>query len=257
MKKIFSLLFVSALLASCSLPFFGKQTSTTPQDGDTVSVHYVGTYDDGTEFDSSRSDGRTPLEFIIGRWSMIKGFEDAVRTMHIGEKKKIRLEAKDAYGEEYIEQTKPLAEYKEVITQTVPMDALTGNLEQKVPKEQAQQLFGSTEIGTEKKIGEATLKIISISGTDVVISINDPKAPFYGQKITGGMKTVAQDGSEITVKKIVDKNVDVDIKPKQEIISKTDKEITLKVKNPHPLAGKALNFDIELLDIKSPVTPGQ
>lgn len=67
MKKIFSLLFVSALLASCSLPFFGKQTSTTPQDGDTVSVHYVGTYDDGTEFDSSRSDGRTPLEFIIGR----------------------------------------------------------------------------------------------------------------------------------------------------------------------------------------------
>ncbi len=254
MKKVLSLLFVSALLASCSVPFFGKQAATTPQDGDTVSVHYVGTHDDGTEFDSSRSEGRTPIEFVIGRGGMIQGFEDAVRSMQVGEKKKIRLEAKDAYGEEFIEQTKPLAEYKEVITQTVPTDALTGNLEQKIPKEQAQQLFWSSDVGTEKKIGEATLKIISTAGTEVVISINDPKAPFYGKKIVAGMTTTAQDGSEIIVKKVVDKDVEVDIKPKQEVISKTDTEITVRIKNPHPLAGKALNFEIELLIIKSPTS---
>ncbi len=173
--------------------------------------------------------------------------------MKVGEKKKIRLEPKDAYGEEYIEQTKSLEDYKEVVTQTVPANALTGNLEQKIPKDQAQQLFGSLDVGTEKKIGEASLKILSVSGTEAVISINDPKAPFYGKKITVGMTTTAQDGSQITVKKITDKNVDVDIKPKQEVISKTDKEITLKVKNPHPLAGKALNFEIELLEIKPAV----
>jgi len=257
MKKVFPLFLVSIILAGCSLPFFGKKAPTTPQDGDTVVVHYVGTHDDGTEFDSSRKDGRTPLEFVIGRGSMIKGFEDAVLTMKIGEKKKIRLEPKDAYGEEFIEQTKPLDEYKEVITQTVPANALTGNLEQKIPKDQALQLFGSVDVGTEKKIGEASLKILSISGTEVVISINDPKAPFYGKKVTVGMTTTAQDGSEITIKKINDKNVDVDIKPKQEVISKTDKEITLKVKNPHPLAGKALNFEIELLSIKSSTPPVQ
>ena len=62
MKKIFSLLFVSILLASCSLPFGGSK----PADGDSVSVHYVGTHDDGTEFDSSRQEGRSPLEFVIG-----------------------------------------------------------------------------------------------------------------------------------------------------------------------------------------------
>lgn len=250
MKKIVSLLFVSAFLASCTIPFFGK-ASSTPQDGDTVSVHYVGTHDDGTEFDSSRQDGRTPLEFVVGAGSMIKGFEDAVRTMKVGEKKSVRLEAKDAYGEEYIEQTKPLAEYEEVISQTVPANALTGNLEQKVPKEQAQQLFGSLTVGTEKKIGEASLKIVSMSDSEVLISINDPKAPFYGKKIEVGMTTTAQDGSAITVKSVEDDNVTVDIKPQQEVVSKTDTEITLKVKNPHPLAGKALNFEIELLEIKT------
>lgn len=252
MKKIFSFIIISTLLASCSLPFFSKKAPVTPQTDDTVMVHYVGTHDDGTEFDSSRKDGRTPLEFVIGRGSMIKGFEDAVLTMKVGEKKKIRLEPKDAYGEEYVEQTQPLADYKEVITQTVPANALTGNLEQKVPKDQAQQLFGSLEVGTEKKIGEASLKIISVSETEVVMAINDPKAPFYGKTVTVGMVAKAQDGSEITIKKINDKNIDVDIKPVQEVISKTDTDITLKVKNPHPLAGKALNFEIELLEIKSP-----
>lgn len=249
MKKVISLLFVSVFLASCTIPFFGKPA--TPQDGDTVSVHYVGTHDDGTEFDSSRQDGRTPLEFVIGAGSMIKGFEDAVRTMKVGEKKSVRLEAKDAYGEEYVEQTKPLSEYEEVISQTVPANALTGNLEQKVPKEQAEQLFGSLAVGTEKKIGEASLKIVSATDTEVLISINDPKAPFYDKKIEVGMTATAQDGSVITVKSVEDDNVTVDIKPLQEVVSKTDTEITLKVKNPHPLAGKALNFEIELLEIKT------
>jgi FKBP-type peptidyl-prolyl cis-trans isomerase len=63
MKKIVSIIFVSVLLASCSFPFLG---GSKPSDGDSVSVHYVGTHDDGTEFDSSRQEGRTPLEFVIG-----------------------------------------------------------------------------------------------------------------------------------------------------------------------------------------------
>ncbi len=249
MKKILSLLFVTVLLAGCSLPF-GKGPKT-PQNGDTVSVQYVGTYDDGTVFDSSRTEWRTPLVFSVGQGSMIKGFEDAVRTMKVGETKKIHIEAKDAYGEEYMEKTVPLSEFKEVISQKLLASDLLGNLEQKLPKDQATNLFSPLAVGTEKKIGEATLKVIALSWNDVVVSINEPKAPFYGKKLTVGLKATAQDGSEITITKIEGKDVTIDIKQKQEVISKTDKEITLKVKNPHPLAGKALNFDIELLSINA------
>ena len=64
MKKLLSLCFVTVFLASCALPFT-KKAPLTPQDGDTVSVQYVGTFDDGTVFDSSRKEGRTPMEFII------------------------------------------------------------------------------------------------------------------------------------------------------------------------------------------------
>jgi len=182
---------------------------------------------------------------------MIKGFEDAVRTMKVGEIKKIHIEAKDAYGEVDMEKTLPLDQFKEVITQKVPAGALTGNLEQKLAKDQAQHLFSSLTVGTEKKIGEETLKILALAGNDVVISINEPKAPFYGKKLVAGLKAIAQDGSEITINKITGTDVDIDIKQKQEIISKTDKEVVVKVKNPHPLAGKALNFEIELLSIKN------
>jgi FKBP-type peptidyl-prolyl cis-trans isomerase 2 len=77
---------------------------------------------------------------------MIAGFEDAVRTMKVGEIKKVRIESRDAYGEEYMEKTLPLDQFKEVITQKVPAGALTGNLEQKLPKDQAQRLFATLTV---------------------------------------------------------------------------------------------------------------
>ena len=251
MKKALWILFASVLLVSCSMKIPFLSSNPTPKDGDTVSVNYVGTLDDGTEFDSSIKPGRVPLEFTVGRHGVIKGFEDAIIGMKVGEKKKIRIEPKDAYGEEYTQETVPLSQFKDVISQTVPANVLIGTVEQKIPRAQAEKTFSSLTVGVEKKLWEASLKILSISGDDIVVAINDPKAIFYGKKIAVGLHGVAPDGSDVTVTKIDGKNVSVDIKQKQEIISKTDKDVTLKVKNPHPLAGKALNFELELLQIKN------
>ena len=66
--------------------------------GKNVSVHYNGTLDDGTKFDSSYDRGE-PLEFVCGVGQMIPGFDNAVSEMAVGEKVTVRLEPKDAYGE--------------------------------------------------------------------------------------------------------------------------------------------------------------
>lgn len=64
--------------------------------GDTVRVHYTGTLDDGSVFDSSKD--RDPLEFIIGDGQMIQGFEKAVTGMNVGDTKTVKIAANEAYG---------------------------------------------------------------------------------------------------------------------------------------------------------------
>ena len=65
--------------------------------GDTVRVHYTGTLDDGTTFDSSA--GRDPLEFTLGEGMVIPGFELTVAGMTPGARRKQRLDPADAYGD--------------------------------------------------------------------------------------------------------------------------------------------------------------
>lgn len=67
------------------------------QDGDAVTVHYTGTLDDGSEFDSS--EGRDPLPFVVGEGQVISGFDEAVRGLAVGETRTVRIEPEDAYGE--------------------------------------------------------------------------------------------------------------------------------------------------------------
>jgi len=71
--------------------------SRTASKGDKVKVHYIGSLDDGTVFDSSRE--RDPLQFSLGENQLITGFENAVFGMTIGEEKKVRIPPKEAYGD--------------------------------------------------------------------------------------------------------------------------------------------------------------
>jgi FKBP-type peptidyl-prolyl cis-trans isomerase 2 len=65
--------------------------------GDKVKVHYHGKLTNGDTFDSSS--GREPLEFEIGSGSVIKGFDEGVSGMKVGEKKTINIPVDEAYGE--------------------------------------------------------------------------------------------------------------------------------------------------------------
>jgi len=69
---------------------------TKANTGHKVKVHYTGTLDDGSQFDSSQ--GRDPLEFVVGEGQVIKGFEDGVTGMTVGETKSIHIPPEEAYG---------------------------------------------------------------------------------------------------------------------------------------------------------------
>lgn len=68
-----------------------------PQKGDTIAAHYTGWLTDGTKFDSSKDRGQT-FSFQVGSGQVIKGWDEALLDMKVGERRKLTLPAHLAYG---------------------------------------------------------------------------------------------------------------------------------------------------------------
>ena len=84
----------SGLQYTVDMPGTGPQ----PTGGQIVSVHYTGWLTDGTKFDSSRDRG-TPLQFPIGQGRVIKGWEEGIGAMKVGEKRTLVIPPALGYGE--------------------------------------------------------------------------------------------------------------------------------------------------------------
>jgi peptidylprolyl isomerase len=125
------------------------------KDGQTVSVHYEGTFDDGTVFDSSRSRG-TELTFQLGSGQLIAGFNDAVLGMEVGQTKKIHLEPKDAYGPVIEEAVK-----------TMPRGVFP---------EEFKLVEGATVQGQNEMGQQLLAKIMSYTDDEVTLDMNHPMA---------------------------------------------------------------------------------
>jgi FKBP-type peptidyl-prolyl cis-trans isomerase 2 len=74
-----------------------RETMTQVKTGDTVHIHYTGTLNDGTTFDSS--EGREPLTFEVGSGQIIPGLDSAIPGMAVGDKKTVNVACDDAYGQ--------------------------------------------------------------------------------------------------------------------------------------------------------------
>ena len=74
----------------------GKGPVPTP--GQTVVVHYTGTLENGTKFDSSRDRGE-PFSFALGQGQVIPGWDEGLASMHIGGRRWLHIPSKLAYGE--------------------------------------------------------------------------------------------------------------------------------------------------------------
>ena len=70
------------------------------KDGDTVSVLYTGKLQDGTVFDASDKHGGEPIEFVLGKGMVIKGWDEGVAGMQVGEKRTLVIPPNLGYGEQ-------------------------------------------------------------------------------------------------------------------------------------------------------------
>ena len=122
--------------------------------GDTVKIHYTGTLDDGTEFDSSA--GRDPLEFSLGSGQVIAGFDNAVEGMAVGDSKTVTLPPDEAYGDRH-----------EKLLQEVPRTSLPDDMKPEV----------GMALQTQKPDGQVmNLVIADITEDSITVDANHPLA---------------------------------------------------------------------------------
>lgn len=130
--------------------------------GDTVKVHYQGTFDDGTVFDASVD--REPLQFVIGEGSLIPGFENAIVGMNPGEKKTEKIPADEAYG----------PHFKELLI-SVDKKQLPPDLEPQIGQQlQINQEEGKTTIVTISEITEESVTLDAnhpLAGKDLTFEL--------------------------------------------------------------------------------------
>ncbi|NTU68753.1 MAG: peptidylprolyl isomerase [Chlorobiaceae bacterium] len=122
--------------------------------GDTVRVHYTGTFDDGMVFDTSAE--REPLQFTIGSGQVIPGFDNAVLNMAIGEKKQVNIPAEEAYGPR-----------SEELVAEIGRDKLPADLEVEI----GQQLQVGLADG-----GQTVVLIVDLNDETVTLDANHPMA---------------------------------------------------------------------------------
>ncbi len=98
-----------------------KGSGPVAAEGDTVSVHYVGKYLDGTVFDDSRKRNAKPDQFKIGKRQAIPGIDWSVRGMSVGSKRRIKIPPALGWGEQGFQGVEP----NQVLIYEVEMVAIT------------------------------------------------------------------------------------------------------------------------------------
>lgn len=138
---------------------------STIKNGDRVSVNYTGKLEDGSIFDTSIQEGRTPLEATLGQGMLIPGFENGLIGMSVGETKTVEIEPENAYGK-----------YNDGMLQEIPLDQVPSGVQV------GDQLMGQSQHGPM----QVTVK--EVNSETVVLDMNHPLA---GKKLIFDLEVVS------------------------------------------------------------------
>ncbi len=134
--------------------------------GDTVRIHYTGTLLDETVFDSS--DGRDPLEFVVGSGQIIPGLDSAMPGLAVGDKKRVEIACVDAYG--------PI---NPAMRQDIPREGIPDD----IPLEPGTQLQMQTPDGQ-------ALPVTVVEANEVTVTL-DANHPLAGQDLIFDIEVVS------------------------------------------------------------------
>jgi peptidylprolyl isomerase len=134
--------------------------------GDKVTVHYSGTLEDGTVFDTTS--GKAPFEFTMGDGEVISGFERVVEGMSAGDKQSVSLNPVDAFGE-----------YHEDLVLEVPRTQLPEDIDPKI----GMALQAKSPDGTVTR-----MNVTKVSDDSVTLDSNHPLA---GKKVNFEIELVS------------------------------------------------------------------
>ncbi len=214
-----------------------------------------------------------PFQFVLGTNSVVPGFEKGVASMKKWEKKMVEVLPKDGYGEAMKMETVKSYEIQPKFSVTTDRQKFSDTITETVPKSALGEQ-GTTIVVWQTLTGGAnmTAKVTKIDGDNVVLQIDNKENPFYGKKLAIGV-TATKDKAKFTVKALTETGVTLEIENGNSpfagkefvpgavatlansggtltVKSINGEDIVLEVPNTHPLAGKTLYFEIEIVDIQ-------
>jgi peptidylprolyl isomerase len=146
------------LISGCN----ADQNAAQAKNGDIVEVHYTGTLENGSVFDTSME--RDPLKFTLGQGQMIPGFEQAVLGMKVGETKTVTIPADEAYGP-----------HSDDLVRVVNRENLPPDLDPYVGQQlQGYQPSGEIGVGTVTNVTDTTITVDfnhRLAGKDLTFEI--------------------------------------------------------------------------------------
>ena len=129
----------------------------TIKKGDKIAIDYEGKFETGEIFDSSKHGSHShPLEFVVGAGEVIKGMDEAVIEMKVGDEKEIVIESEDAYGS-----------YDSNLKKEIPRSAL--------PQDQEPKTGMTLLLGTPQG-NQFPAKIVRVNNENVTLDLNHPLA---------------------------------------------------------------------------------